>query len=121
MQEDRFTKAKRAQGGADEGGWSPGFGPILGIVLCVILLLAVIILGVTTGIGFVFAIPLVLLIIVVAILLFRSKAPRAATVCPNCNARVNAPAHIAEFDCPSCGTRLEVGPRGDVRRVARGA
>lgn len=92
-------------------------GQILGIVLCVLLLLAVLILGVTTGIGFVFAIPLVLLVVVVGILLFRGRTPSAATVCPNCNARVNAPAHIAEFDCPACGTRLEVGAGGDVRRL----
>ncbi len=117
MQEDRFTKVKRAEGRQDEGGWSPGGGLILGIVLCVILVLAVVVLGVTTGIGFVFAIPLILLVIVAALLLFRGKTSRAATVCPNCNARVGVPAHIAEFDCPSCGSRLEVGAGGDVRRV----
>jgi hypothetical protein len=117
MEDDRFVKARRAEGGADDAGWSPGLGQILGVVLCVILLLAVIILGVTTGIGFVFAIPLVLLVVVLGVLLFRGKTPRAPTVCPNCNARVNAPSHIAEFDCPSCGTRLEVGTGGDVHRV----
>jgi hypothetical protein len=118
MEEDRFSREKRAEGRADDAGWSPGVGQIAGLVLCVILLLAVIILGVTTGIGFVFAIPLVLLAVVVAVVLFRGKAPRAETVCPNCNARVAAPAHIAEFDCPSCATRLEVGAGGDVRRLA---
>jgi DNA-directed RNA polymerase subunit RPC12/RpoP len=117
MEEDRFTREKRAVAGAAGAGWSPGMGQILGIVLCVILLLAVIILGVTTGIGFVFAVPLVLLVVVVGVLLFRGKTPRAETVCPNCNARVNAPEHIAEFDCPACGTRLEVGAGGDVRRL----
>ena len=86
-------------------------------MLVVLLALATIALGVTTGIGFVFAIPLVLLAVVVAVLLFRGKAPRALTVCPNCNARVNAPSHIAEFDCPACGSRLEVGAGGDVRRL----
>jgi len=114
MEEDRFTREKRAEAGA---GWSPGLGQILGIVLCVLLLLAVIILGVTTGIGFVFAIPLVLLVVVVGVLLFRGGTPRTATVCPNCNARVNPPSHIAEFNCPACGTRLEVGEGGDVRRL----
>ena len=119
MEEDRFTKERRAEGSAAaDAGWSPGVGQIVGIVLCVILLLAVIILGVTTGIGFVFAIPLVLLAAVVAVVLFRGKPRRAQTVCPNCNARVNAPTHIAEFDCPSCGTRLEVGEGGDVRRLS---
>ncbi len=118
MQEERFTREKRAAAGVGGAGWSPGMGQILGVVLCVILLLAVIILGITTGIGFVFAIPLVLLVVVAVILLFRGKTPRAPTVCPNCNARVNAPSHIAEFDCPACGTRLEVGTGGDVRRVA---
>ena len=117
MEEDRFTREKRAEAGAGGAGWSPGLGQILGIVLCVILLLAVIILGLTTGIGFVFAVPLVLLVVVVGILLFRGGAPRAQTVCPNCNARVNAPSHIAEFNCPACGTRLEVGAGGDVRRL----
>src|SRR5215212_3796322 len=117
MQEDRFVRQRRAEGRVRDAGWSPGLGQILGVVLCVILLLAVIILGVTTGIGFVFAIPLVLLIVVVGVLLFRGGAPRAETVCPNCNARVNAPEHIAEFDCPACGTRLEVGAGGDVRRL----
>jgi DNA-directed RNA polymerase subunit RPC12/RpoP len=118
MEEDRFTKAKRAEGRAgDDAGWSPGVGQIVGLVLCAILLLATIILGVTTGIGFVFAIPLVLLVVVVFVVLFRGKPERAATVCPNCNARVNAPAHIAEFNCPACGSRLEVGAGGDVRRL----
>ncbi|HEX7956610.1 MAG TPA: hypothetical protein VF508_06695, partial [Pyrinomonadaceae bacterium] len=79
MEEDRFTKAKRAEGSAGDGGWSPGVGQIVGIALCAILLLAVIILGVTTGIGFVFAIPLVLLVVVVAVLLFRGGAPRVET------------------------------------------
>ena len=121
MEEDRFTRQKRDEGRADGAGWSPGMGQILGIVLCVILLLAVIILGVTTGIGFVFAIPLLLLVVVVGILLFRGGAPRTATVCPSCNGRVAVPSHIAEFDCPACGTRLEVGAGGDVRRAAGGA
>ena len=117
MEEDRFTREKRAEAGAQGAGWSPGMGQILGIVLCVILLLAAIVLGVTTGIGFVLAIPLVLLVVVVGILLFRGGTPRAATVCPNCNARVNAPAHIAEFNCPACGSRIEVGAGGDVRSL----
>ncbi len=118
MEEDRLTRQRRdAAGAAQEAGWSPGMGQILGVVLCVILLLAVIILGVTTGIGFVFAIPLVLLVVVVAVLLFRGRTARAATVCPNCNARVRVPEHIAEFNCPACGTRLEVGAGGDVRRL----
>ena len=117
MQEERFTREKRAAAGAGGAGWSPGMGQILGVVLCAILLLAAIILGVTTGIGFVLAIPLVLLVVVVGILLFRGGTPRAVTVCPNCNARVNAPAHIAEFNCPACKTRLEVGAGGDVRRL----
>ncbi|HEX8353624.1 MAG TPA: hypothetical protein VF611_12035, partial [Pyrinomonadaceae bacterium] len=103
---------------ADDAGWSPGVGQIVGLVLCVILALAVIILGVTTGIGFVFAIPLVLLAVVVAVVLFRGKPRTVSTVCPDCNARVDAPAHIAEFNCPACGSRLEVGAGGDVRRLA---
>ena len=118
MEEDRFVREKRAAGrAAEDVGWSPGVGQIVGLVLCAILILAVIILGVTTGIGFVFAIPLVLLAAVVALVLFRSKPRRAETVCPNCNARVAAPSHIAEFDCPACRTRLEVGAGGDVRRA----
>ena len=116
MQEERFTREARAAGRADAG-WSPGVGQILGVVLGVLLLLATIILGVTTGIGFVFAIPLVLLVVVVGVLLFRGRTARAATVCPNCNARVNAPEHIAEFNCPACATRLSVGAGGDVQRL----
>lgn len=118
MEEDRFTKQKRAEGRADDVGWSPGVGQILGVVLAALLLLATIVLGLTTGIGFIFAIPLVLLVVVVLVIFFRGKPPRALTVCPGCNARVNAPAHIAEFNCPSCGTRLEIGEGGDVRRLA---
>jgi hypothetical protein len=117
MREERFTREAREAGRPDDGSWSPGLGQILGVVLCVILLLAVIILGLTTGIGFVMAVPLVLLVVVVGVLLFRGHTPRALTVCPNCNARVNAPAHIAEFNCPACGTRLEVGAGGDVHRL----
>ncbi|HEX8293318.1 MAG TPA: hypothetical protein VF570_16275 [Pyrinomonadaceae bacterium] len=117
MEEDRFTEQKRAEAGARGGGWSPGMGQILGIVLCVILLLAVLVLGLTTGIGFVLAIPLMLVVVVVAVLLFRGKTPSAVTVCPNCNARVDAPEHIAEYNCPACGSRLEVGAGGDVRRL----
>ncbi len=116
MQEERFTREAREAGRTDTG-WSPGVGQILGIALCAILLLAVIILGVTTGIGLVFAVPLVLLLVVVGVLLFRGSTPRAETVCPNCNARVKAPAHIAEFNCPACAARLEVGAGGDVRRL----
>jgi len=115
MEEDRFTRQKRAEGGGD--GWSPGLGQIVGLVLCVLLALAVVILGVTTGIGFVFAIPLVLLAVVVAVVLFRGKPKSAPTVCPQCNTLVEAPSHIAEFNCPSCGSRLEVGEGGDVRRL----
>ena len=123
MEEDRFAKEKRAAVGrgaaaASDAGWSPGVGQIVGAVLAVLLLLATIILGVTTGIGFVFAIPLVLFAVVVVVVLFRGKAKRVATVCPVCNARVDAPSHIAEFNCPSCGGRLEVGAGGDVRRLA---
>ena len=117
MEEDRFTREKRAEAGAGGAGWSPGMGQILGLVLCVILLVAAIVLGVTTGLGFLFAVPLVLLVLVAGILLFRGSTPRVETVCPNCNARVNAPSHIAEFNCPACGTRLEVGAGGDVRRL----
>jgi DNA-directed RNA polymerase subunit RPC12/RpoP len=116
MEEDRFIKEKRAAGhAAEDVGWSPGVGQIVGLVLCAILVLAVIILGVTTGIGFIFAIPLVLLAAVVAVVLFRGKPRSVETVCPNCNARVGVPSHIAEFDCPGCGSRLEVGEGGDVR------
>ena len=118
MQEDRFTREKRAEGRVDDVGWSPGLGQIIGLVLCVLLILAVIILGLTTGIGLVFAIPLVLLAMVVAVVLFRGKPKRAATVCPDCNTMVKVPAHIAEFNCPSCGSRLEVAAVGDVRRLA---
>jgi DNA-directed RNA polymerase subunit RPC12/RpoP len=117
MQEDRFVKAKRAEGRVAEGGWRPGLGPLVGVVLCLIALLAVIILGVTTGIGIVLAVPLGVVIVAAALVLLRWTPGRAGVSCPNCGARVGVPEHITEFDCPACGTRLErVG--GVVRRVA---
>ncbi len=118
MQEDRFIRAKRAEGRQGEGGWRPGLGPLVGVVLAGVLLLAAVILGVTTGIGFLFAVPVGVVALVVALLMFRGKPARTETLCPNCNARVPVPGHIAEFDCPNCGGRLEVGGAGDVHRRA---
>ncbi|HYE13820.1 MAG TPA: hypothetical protein VD968_05190 [Pyrinomonadaceae bacterium] len=108
MQEDRFVKAKRAAGGAAaDAGWSPGVGPILGIALCALLLLGAIILGVTTGLGVLFAVPLGLLAIVVALVLLRGGRRAASGLCPHCRARIDFPSHLSEFNCPACGGRVE--------------
>jgi hypothetical protein len=117
MQEDRFIKAKRAEGRAGEGGWRPGMGQLVGAVLCVIAALAILILGVTTGLGLVLAVPFALVVVAAALVLSRWTPGRAAVACPACGARVGVPRHITEFDCPACGTRLERGG-GGVRRVA---
>src|SRR5579885_635911 len=105
--EDRFVNASRAGGRVDEGRWRLGFGLMVGLVLCLIELLAIIILGVTTGIGLVLAVPFVAVVIVAALILFRAGATAVKTVCPVCNARFDEPKHLSEFDCPSCGSHLE--------------
>jgi predicted RNA-binding Zn-ribbon protein involved in translation (DUF1610 family) len=117
MREDRFINAARPGGRVDEGRWKLGFGMMVGLVLCVIALFAIIILGVTTGIGLVLAVPLAAAVVVAALVLFRAGAREVKTVCPVCNARFDEPKHLSEFDCPSCGSHL-VAVNGVVRRAA---
>ena len=74
MEEDRFTRARRAEGTAGEGGWRPGVG---------------------------------LLAVVVVLLLLRGGRKSAGGVCPHCSAALNFPSHMSEFNCPSCGRRVE--------------
>jgi predicted RNA-binding Zn-ribbon protein involved in translation (DUF1610 family) len=107
MAENRFTEEKRAAATPDESQWSPGFGPLLLIVLCGVLLIAAIILGVTTGIGLLFAIPLGVLALVVAMVMVRGRSRKTASACPHCGRRINLPSHLAEFNCPNCGQRIE--------------
>lgn len=115
MREEGFVKERRAQTGTNEGGWKPSMAGLLGLALSVVLLVGSIILGVTTGIGLLFAIPLAVLAIGIAVVVLRGRAsPESRTLaCPACGARVRAASHIAETACPSCGRRIETGARGD--------
>lgn len=119
MREDKHTAAKKAVDGVDAGGWKPGMGQLLALALCLLLIIAAVVLGVTTGIGLLFAVPLIALVIVITLVLFRSqKAPRQlAGPCPFCGAPVTAAEHIAELDCPSCRRRIEIRDGGLVRPV----
>jgi len=117
MSENRFTEEKRASGAPDTAQWSPGFGPLLLIVLCGVLLIAAIILGVTTGVGLLFAIPLGVLALVGAMVLVRGHSRRAVSACPHCGRRVKFPPHMAEFNCPACGQRIESSERGGLRHA----
>ena len=119
MREDKHTAAKKAVAGVDAGGWKPGMGQLLGLALCLLLVIAAVVLGLTTGIGVLFAVPLVALVIVIALVLFRGKkAPRQlAGPCPFCGAPVKAAAHIAELDCPACSRRIEIRDGGIVKPV----
>lgn len=117
MEEDRYVKERREATGTNEGGWSPGVGQLLGLALSVILLVASIVLGVTTGLGIVFAVPVGVVAVALAFLVLRGgSSPDARSVaCPYCGARVRAASHIAEVGCPSCGKQVEVGGRGPAR------
>ncbi len=111
MKEEKFVKDRRAVTGTNEGGWSPGVGGLLGLALSVILLIASIVLGVTTGLGLVFAVPVSVVAVALAFLTLRGRpSPAARTVaCPGCGARVRVASHIAEVACTSCGRQIEVG------------
>lgn len=119
MREDKHTAAKKAEVGVDADGWKPGIGQLLALALCLVLIIAAVVLGVTTGIGFLFAVPLVALVVIIALVLFRGrKAPRQlAGPCPFCGAPVTAAEHIAELDCPACLRRIEIRDGGIVRPV----
>lgn len=107
MEEDRFTKAKRAEGTAGEGGWKPGMGQLFGLVIAAICVLAAVILGITTGVGLLVLVMLGLFVIIMALVLLRGGKRGAAGKCPHCGAAFNFPSHMSEFNCPSCGRRLE--------------
>ena len=110
MEEEGFVKAKRAVEGESERGWKPGGGQMLGLALSLILIVASIILGVTTGVGLMFAVPLAVVAIGLAFLVLRGGAkPRMiSAACPQCGAGVSVPSHISETSCPSCGARVEL-------------
>ncbi|MDQ3805363.1 MAG: hypothetical protein M3416_16225 [Acidobacteriota bacterium] len=113
MKEEGYVKAKRAAGQAEAGGWKPGVGQLLALVLGALLVIAAIILGVTTGMGLILAVPLAIVALVVALFVFRGgRTRRAAAACPHCGAQVTVPSHISEFDCPSCGGRMETRDSG---------
>lgn len=118
MSENRFTEEKRASGAPDTAQWSPGFGPLLLVVLCGVLLIAAIILGVTTGVGLLFAIPLGVLALVAAAVLVRGHARKTAAACPHCGKRINYPPHMMEFNCPACGQRIEASDRRGLTHAA---
>jgi tRNA(Ile2) C34 agmatinyltransferase TiaS len=52
-------------------------------------------------------VPLGLLAVVVVLLLLRGGRKSAGGVCPHCSAALNFPSHMSEFNCPSCGRRVE--------------
>jgi hypothetical protein len=110
MEEDRHLRAKRDVAGMDTGGWKPGAGLLVGSALALILLVAAIVLGLTTGLGLVVAVPLALVALVIAFFAFTGGGrPRRNTgACPYCGARIEAPSHIAELDCPACRRRVEI-------------
>ena len=113
MKEEGYVKAKRAEGRVDDSGWKPGVGQLLGLVLGALLVIAAIILGVTTSLPFILAVPVGLVGLVLAVLVFRGAGPRRVTApCPHCGATVNVPSHISEFDCPNCGRRMETRDSG---------
>jgi len=116
MKEEGYVKAKRAEGRMNEGGWKPGIGQLFGLVLGAILVIAAIILGVTTGLGLIFAVPLGIVGLALAMVVFRGgRTRRVASACPHCGAPVTVPSHISEFDCPSCGRRMETRDSGMLR------
>jgi ribosomal protein S27AE len=117
MKEEGYVKAKRAAGQADAGGWKPGVGQLLALVLGVLLVVAAVVLGVTTGVGLIVAVPLFVVGLALALLVFRGggRVRRTAVSCPHCGAQVTAPSHISEFDCPNCGGRLETRDSGLLR------
>src|SRR3712207_2888682 len=110
MREERFVKEHRLQTGTNEGGWKPSTAGLLGLALSALLIVGAIILGVTTGIGLLFAVPVAVLGIGVALVVLRGRAsPRMhATACPHCGARVEAASHLSEVGCPSCGRQVSL-------------
>ena len=110
MEEERYVKAKRAAEGEQERGWKPGGGQMLGLGLALILLVASIVLGLTTGVGLIFAVPLAVVAVGLGLMVLRGGArPRMiSAACPKCGAGVSVPSHISETSCASCGARVEL-------------
>lgn len=121
MEEDRFTKNRRsADAGANTvSGWRPSALHLLAFALSFVLLIVAIVLGLTTGVGFVITIPLVVvaLIIPVGIFLGYGRTRKIRGTCPSCGAAVTVESHIAELDCPACRQRIEFR-EGRFSRVA---
>lgn len=109
MEEEKIVRNRKETEQTDDTGWKPGLGQLLGIVFILLLLLGAIIAGVSTGMGLVVAVPLVVVAIVAAFLVFRGGAtPRSRNSrCPYCGALVTTATHIAEINCPSCNRRVE--------------
>jgi predicted RNA-binding Zn-ribbon protein involved in translation (DUF1610 family) len=107
MEEDRFARAKRAEGRQGEGGWRPGVGQLVGLVIGAVLLLAALVLGVTTGIGMLLLVMFAVALVVALLVVGRGGKETAAGACPHCGAAFNFPSHMSEFNCPSCGKRVE--------------
>ena len=113
MREDKYTKAARDEAPQTRSGWSPSLGQLLGLALSSIIIILVIVLGFTTGIGLIFAIPLVLFALIVPLLLFRGPFTpnKIQSLCPYCGSQIKIPDHIPELDCPGCNKHLEVRDR----------
>ena len=109
MREEDFVKERRARTGTNEGGWKPSTAGLLGLVLSVLLLIASIVLGLTTGIGLLIAIPLAVIAVGIAVVTLRGRAsPEMRTLkCSSCGTSVSVGSHIDEVDCPSCGRQIE--------------
>lgn len=114
MREENFVKERRARTGTNEGGWKPSTAGLLGLALSGLLLVTSIVLGVTTGVGLLVAVPLAVLAIGIALVTLRGRASPAmrTLTCPSCGAGVEVASHIAEVSCPSCGTQVEAPARG---------
>ena len=86
---------------------------LLGLALSAIIIIGVIVLGVTTGIGLVLAVPLFLVALTIPLLVFRgrSAANRVQSTCPYCGSAIKTPDHIAELSCPACGNKIEIRDR----------
>lgn len=117
MEEEKFVKDRRRVTGTNEGGWSPGMGQLLGLVLSLILLVAAIVLGVTTGLGIIFAVPVGVVAVALAFLVLRGRSsPETKGVaCPHCGTSVEVASHIAQVGCPKCGRQIEMDGAGAPR------
>lgn len=109
MEEDRFTRNRREAGAPEPSGWKPGGLQLLGLALSFLLLIAALVLGLTSGVGFIVTVPLVLIALIIPVMMFMGagRPRRIAGACPFCGAMVTTQAHIAELDCPSCTKRIE--------------